>query len=144
MSDILSERVAELEEENAKLKAENAKLAESLEVANSTVRQIDLLIRKNMSSILEEDMVKRKLEEKLHRSVDELVLSVRARNCIEKTNIKLIGELAMSKERDLLKVWNFGKKCLSEINKILGENGLRLGMDLENFPNPEILKRIHG
>lgn len=60
--------------------------------------------------------------------VTELDLSVRAQNCLESENIRTIGELCRMKEEDLVKLRNFGRVTLKEIEKKLQERGLRLGM----------------
>lgn len=61
--------------------------------------------------------------------VSELDLSVRALNCLESEGIKTIGELVKQKEDDLVKLRNFGRVTLKEIEKKLEERGLRLGME---------------
>ena len=61
--------------------------------------------------------------------VSELDLSVRAANCLESENIRTIGELCRMKEEDLVKLRNFGRVTLKEIEKKLRERNLRLGMD---------------
>jgi len=63
--------------------------------------------------------------------VTELDLSVRAANCLESENIRTIGELCRMKEDDLVKLRNFGRVTLKEIEKKLSERGLRLGMTEE-------------
>ena len=60
--------------------------------------------------------------------LSELYLSVRAANCLESENIATIGELCRLREEDLVKLRNFGRVTLKEIEKKLGERGLRLGM----------------
>jgi DNA-directed RNA polymerase subunit alpha len=71
------------------------------------------------------------LNENLFRNVDELELSVRASNCLKTANIRTIADLVQKTEPELLKTKNFGKKSLNEIKTILGEMGLRLGMQLD-------------
>jgi DNA-directed RNA polymerase subunit alpha len=85
-----------------------------------------------------------KLNENLYRSVDELELSVRSANCLKNAGIKLIGELVSRSEAEMLKTQNFGRKSLNEIKDILAEMGLTLGMKLEGFPDPEIMRRLRG
>src|SRR5690606_8842318 len=60
--------------------------------------------------------------------VSELDLSVRAANCLEAENIRTLGELCRMKQDDLVKLRNFGRVTLKEIEKKLHERGLRLGM----------------
>jgi len=61
-----------------------------------------------------------------HKSVDDLKLSVRARKCVQKLNIRTIGELISQTEAELLGCKNFGMTSLNEINKALGDLGLSL------------------
>jgi DNA-directed RNA polymerase subunit alpha len=85
-----------------------------------------------------------KLNENLYRSVDELELSVRSANCLKNAGIKLIGELVSRSEAEMLKTQNFGRKSLNEIKDILADMGLTLGMKLESFPDPEVMRRLRG
>ena len=85
-----------------------------------------------------------KINENLYRLVDELELSVRSANCLKNAGIKLIGELVSKTEAEMLKTQNFGRKSLNEIKDILGDMGLTLGMKLEGFPDPEVLRRLRG
>jgi len=73
------------------------------------------------------------LNENLYRTVDELELSVRSMNCLQKASIKFIGELVQKSEAEMLKQKNFGRKSLKEIKDILQKMGLRLGMKLDGF-----------
>lgn len=85
-----------------------------------------------------------RFNENLYRSVDELELSVRSANCLKNAGIKLIGELVSRTEAEMLKTQNFGRKSLNEIKDILVDMGLTLGMRLDNFPDPEIMRRLRG
>lgn len=69
--------------------------------------------------------------EKLRQPISELELSVRSSNCLEEAKIKTIGELVQKTEMEMLKYRNFGKKSLAEINNILKERGLSLGMKID-------------
>lgn len=70
----------------------------------------------------------------LLKPVDELELTVRSANCLKAENIQYIGDLVQRTEVELLKTPNLGKKSLTEIKEVLAENGLSLGMKLENWP----------
>jgi DNA-directed RNA polymerase subunit alpha len=85
-----------------------------------------------------------RVNENLYRSVEELELSVRSANCLKNAGIKLIGELVMRSEAEMLKTQNFGRKSLNEIKDVLADMGLTLGMKLENFPDPEVMRRLRG
>jgi DNA-directed RNA polymerase subunit alpha len=61
----------------------------------------------------------------------DLDLSVRAANCLEAENIRTIGELCRMKEDELVRLRNFGRVTLKEIEKKLAERGLHIGMGEE-------------
>ncbi len=69
----------------------------------------------------------------LNRSVEELELSVRSYNCLQKANIKTIAELVEKTDTEMLKTRNFGRKSLNEIKAILVDMGLNLGMTKEEI-----------
>ncbi len=79
----------------------------------------------------EETDEQRMLKEKLKVPISELELSVRSSNCLREARIKTIGELVRKTELEMLKYRNFGKKSLAEINKILIEMNLSLGMKID-------------
>ena len=61
-----------------------------------------------------------------NKPVDDLQLSVRARKCLQKLNLRSIGELTHKTEAELLGCKNFGVTSLNEINKALTNLGLSL------------------
>src|SRR5437764_4849649 len=63
--------------------------------------------------------------------VTDFELSVRARNCLKKMNIRTLGDLTRVNEQQLLSSKNFGETSLNEIKLILGAKGLRVGQALE-------------
>lgn len=79
------------------------------------------------------DEEKLKMREKLDRSVEELELSVRSSNCLRQADIKSIGDLVQKSEPEMLKYRNFGRKSLKEIQDVLTDMGLGLGMDVSMF-----------
>jgi DNA-directed RNA polymerase subunit alpha len=70
------------------------------------------------------------LEAKLNMSLSELMLSVRAGNCLESENIMTVRDLVRRSEDQLLEVRNFGETTLTEVKDKLRELGLHLGMRL--------------
>jgi DNA-directed RNA polymerase subunit alpha len=62
----------------------------------------------------------------MNKPTDDLQLSVRARKCLQKLNIRTIGELIHRTDAELLGVKNFGVTSLNEINKALANLGLSL------------------
>ncbi|MFC2088472.1 DNA-directed RNA polymerase subunit alpha [Calditrichota bacterium] len=78
-----------------------------------------------------------RIKKLLKMSVDELELSVRSHNCLKAANIKTIGDLVRRDEPEMLRFRNFGRKSLTELNKILEERGLHFGMNIEKFMKNE-------
>ena len=62
----------------------------------------------------------------LNKPLDELQLSVRSRKCLQKLNIRTIGDLVHRTDAELLGVKNFGVTSLNEIKKAIGSIGLSL------------------
>ena len=59
--------------------------------------------------------------------VTDFELSVRARNCLKKMNIRTLGDLLHVTEPELLSYKNFGETSLTEIKQMLTSKSLRLG-----------------
>ncbi len=60
--------------------------------------------------------------------VTDFELSVRSRNCLNKMNVKTLGDLIQMTEAELLAHKNFGETSLMEVKQMLAQKGLRLGM----------------
>ncbi len=58
--------------------------------------------------------------------IEELDLTVRALNCLKKSNIQTIGELVAHTEKDLLGIGNFGERSLEQVIEKLAKFGLSL------------------
>ncbi len=67
----------------------------------------------------------------LDTPVTDFELSVRARNCLKKMQIRTLGDLLRITEAELLSYKNFGETSLVEIKNMLASKGLRLGQGLE-------------
>jgi DNA-directed RNA polymerase subunit alpha len=76
------------------------------------------------------DIFKRKAL--LDTPVTDFELSVRARTCLKKMNIRTLGDLLRVTEAELLSYKNFGESSLVEIKKMLSVKGLKLGQGLED------------
>ncbi len=79
----------------------------------------------SLSQFSDEEMKQYKI---LSQDVEILDLSVRAMNCLNNANIKILGELCTKTESRMLKYRNFGKKSLDEIKEKLEKLGFSLGM----------------
>ena len=67
----------------------------------------------------------------LDTPVTDFELSVRARNCLKKMQIRTLGDLLRIGEVELLSYKNFGETSLTEIKTMLASKGLRLGQGLD-------------
>lgn len=76
----------------------------------------------------------------LVKPIDDLELTVRSTNCLKAENIYFVGDLVQRAESELMKTPNLGKKSLTEIQEVLAENGLSLGMTLDNWPPASLQK----
>lgn len=79
---------------------------------------------KNTSIMIEKEEDKK--EKILERPIEELELSVRSFNCLKRSGISTVGDLACKSENDMMKVKNLGKKSLDEVIAKLHELGLNL------------------
>jgi len=66
------------------------------------------------------------VREKLQRPVETLDLATRARKCMERLEVKVIGQLIQHTEEQLLAVPNFGSTSLNEVKTKLAALGLSL------------------
>lgn len=84
----------------------------------------------NLEDEVDRDIMKRKAL--LDTPVTDFELSVRARTCLKKMNIRTLGDLLRITEAELMSYKNFGDSSLGEIKKMLTAKGLRLGQGLED------------
>jgi len=77
---------------------------------------------------------------KLFESVSNLSLSARSFNCLDRADIRFIGELAIMEESELKDLKNLGKKSLEEIKAVMEEIGYPIG-NQELGEKKEQLKR---
>ncbi|MDR2905803.1 MAG: DNA-directed RNA polymerase subunit alpha [Helicobacteraceae bacterium] len=69
--------------------------------------------------------------------VEDLDLSARSHNCLTRSNITYLAELAMMSENELSRVKNLGKKSLDEIKEKLIELGYPIN---EHLPSDLVIK----
>ena len=101
----------------------------------------------SLSMTYDEDTEKRteKRNALLETPVTDFELSVRARNCLKKMNIRTLGDLLKITEAELLGYKNFGETSLDEIRTMLTNKGLHLGQALEEQQNQarkDLLKTV--
>jgi DNA-directed RNA polymerase subunit alpha len=89
---------------------------------------------------LEEDIIDDKitrLRHLLRQRIDEFELSVRAQNSMKMANIQTLADLVRYQESEVLKLKNFGRKSLIEVNKVLANHALTFGMDVDKIMGKE-------
>jgi len=77
---------------------------------------------------------------KLLQSIEELNLSARSFNCLDRAEVRFVGELALMSELELKNLKNLGKKSLEEINAVMEEIGFPVGSDFSD-DTVEVLKK---
>lgn len=64
----------------------------------------------------------------LKKSIDEIELTSRSRNCLKELGIQTLEDLVRYTEADLKKAKNFGETSLEDVKDALARHGLSLGM----------------
>ncbi|MFG0312960.1 MAG: DNA-directed RNA polymerase subunit alpha C-terminal domain-containing protein [Phycisphaerales bacterium] len=93
----------------------------------------------------ERDIMKRRAL--LDTPVTDFELTVRARTCLKKMNIRTLGDLIRINEAELMSYKNFGESSLDEIKRMLSAKGLRLGQgreDAHRVARRQILEKLKG
>jgi len=91
----------------------------------------DIESSKTMYYDEEKEKKKTRKTQILETPISDFELSVRSRNCLQKMNIRTIGDLLHITEAELLSYKNFGETSLAEIKAILEPKNLHLGMAIE-------------
>jgi DNA-directed RNA polymerase subunit alpha len=93
----------------------------------------------------ERDVLKRRAL--LDTPVTDFELTVRARTCLKKMNIRSLGDLIRINEAELMSYKNFGESSLDEIKRMLEAKNLRLGQgreDAHRVARRQILEKLKG
>lgn len=128
--------LAVLYEDRAEFAAAERCLRQILETRPNHLRarlfMKDVQASREMVVVEEQDRDIFKRKALLDTPVTDFELSVRARTCLKKMNIRTLGDLLKITEPELLSYKNFGDSSLIEIKKMLNAKGLRLGQGLED------------
>jgi len=65
----------------------------------------------------------------LSQDIDCLLLTVRTSNCLRAEKINTVRQLLDMRERDLLVIPNFGRRCLGDVKQALAEHDFYLKGD---------------
>ena len=138
---VKSEENKKLREENQRLKEEhevmkkaylevrkkNEQLDAKLQTHNIICENVELP-RENMLTEEEKHMILL-----LQTKIYDLNLSARTYNALTGNNIETLGDLVKHTKRDLLGMFGFGKKSLTELEDLLEELNLDFGWDVDNL-----------
>jgi DNA-directed RNA polymerase subunit alpha len=105
--------------------------------ANPTDEEAKLFFKDARAALTQEyspddELEQAKRSQVLDVPVTDFELSVRARNCLKKMNIRTLGDLTRVSEQQLLSSKNFGETSLQEIREMMTAKGLRLGQSIED------------
>jgi len=95
----------------------------------------------------EQQRLSEKYSHLLETPIGDFELSVRARNCLTKMNIRTLGDLLRTTEPELLAYKNFGDTSLQEIKSMLAQRGLSLGQareDRDEAAREEVIEQLAG
>ena len=121
-----------------KLKEENERMKEELQTMENNVKSLRSF-REPGAENLEYSKVDVQ-ESILTKRLVDCNITVRTLNCLKAEDIETVGDLARQHKTDLLKIRNFGKKCLIEIDDFLNELGLEWGTNYMVNEDGEVVK----
>jgi DNA-directed RNA polymerase subunit alpha len=78
----------------------------------------------------DDDVPSSRFSRVLDMQVTDFELSVRARSCLKKMNIRTLGDLTRVTEAQLLATKNFGETSLEEIQELMRSKGLKIGQSI--------------
>lgn len=79
---------------------------------------------------------------KLLQHIEDLNLSARSFNCLDRADIKYIGELALMDEAELKNLKNLGKKSLEEIKEVMEDLEFPVGFEFEDGTKEILIEKI--
>lgn len=66
----------------------------------------------------------------LETTIEDMNVSVRLRNCLAAADCHTVNDIVKRNKLDFLRLRNFGKRSLGELEDFLNDNGLSFGMKL--------------
>ena len=82
------------------------------------------LLQNNINNLFNEE---KKEDVNLKTKIVDLDISIRLLNCLKAGNIETLADLISYQKHDLLKIRNFGKRSLTEVEDLLISKGLKFG-----------------
>ena len=121
-----------------KIKEENERLKEELQTLENNVKSLRSFREPGAESL---EYSKVDVQESiLTKKLVDCDISVLTLNCLKSEDIETVGDLARHHKTDFLKVRNFGKKCLIELDDFLDELGLEWGTNYMVNEDGEVVK----
>lgn len=108
--------------------------------ARILLEQLNVFVQLEIAPAAEVEATVNEVNPLLVKPIDDLELTVRSTNCLKAENIYFVGDLVQRSENELMKTPNLGKKSLTEIQEVLAEHELSLGMSLDNWPPASLQK----
>ncbi len=95
-------------------------------------------------NIDEEEVVEEENTEfvKILTQIEDLNLSARSYNCLDRADIRIAAELSMMSEGELKNLKNLGKKSLEEIKSVMMELGFPVGYDFDKKSEEYLMQKI--
>ena len=98
------------------------------EIENEQGEETNLQVSSQSFDIAKE--VTRQFNEMLDRPIADYPLSIRALSCLRGADIYTMRDLIRHKKTDLLRIRNFGKKTIIELDDFIHDHNLEWGMDV--------------
>lgn len=108
--------------------------------AQILINQLSIFIDFESIKKEKENIIEKKINQNLFKTINSLNLTVRSTNCLKAENIQYIGDLIQKSEYELLRTPNLGKKSLTEIKNIITSMNLSLGSTIDDW---EKIKEDH-
>ncbi len=95
-------------------------------------------------NIDEEEVVEEENTEfvKILTQIEDLNLSARSYNCLDRANIRIAAELSLMSESELKNLKNLGKKSLEEIKSVMTELGFPVGYEFDKNSAEYLAQKI--
>ena len=124
----------ELDEYEA-LKRKYTSLKSALEVMDNDFKEyLKMRFQTNDDSKKNvEDAKEQELINLLSTQVTQFNFSVRCLNCLRSADIRTVGDIVRCRKTDFLRLRNFGRKSLTELDDFLEEHDLEWGMDVDGL-----------
>ncbi len=123
----LVDTIGNVKRYNDELRKENERLQAIIDKDEALKAKVDELHKATGHLLSEDDM---RIREKLLTRVAEYGLSVRTYNCLAAADIETLGDLVYLKRIELMRMRNFGRKSMAELDYLVEKLKLRFDTDV--------------